>query len=43
MLNHDKIEEEKRHSDNVSEFLDDYYQNANLPKEGWSKKTEKKS
>ncbi len=41
-LNHDKIEEEIRHSDTESESLEDEYQNANLAKEGWSKKPEKK-
>ena len=41
-LNHDKIEEEIRHSDTESESLEDDYQNANLAKEGWSKKPEKK-
>jgi hypothetical protein len=35
-LNHDKIEEEIRHSDTKSGSLEDDYQNANLAKEGWS-------
>ena len=44
-LNHNKIEleEDKSYSDTDSEFLDDDYQNANLAKEGWNTKPEKKS
>ena len=44
-LNNNKIEleEDKSYSDTDSEFLDDDYQNANLAKEGWNTKPEKKS